>query len=786
MQVIEAGRSQRPGYLPSGELLLLGLCSVAALYLFRISSVQYAVGMWAECLLLLAAPVALLFWVAPRLTEKGVGNGSGAILWLQLGAAASGVLVLVVQLVMLQFGSRDAYEIISLLMMCHVGWYCVVFSKFGSFERVALVVSSALVLFVCFMTNRFDVYAVSLLFAITVLWRLLGAYWDRINNKSLDGESRMLPVNGVAIVSTLLLAGSAGSLVWMFAPSGEIYRGSGFSFFAGGESGFEDEFARSGIGDGNMLTGGANATTAGAVDTDNFIEDDKPSIYDTMSEKFEGPLVKKKRLNRAIALEARAKHMHQVIQSEQAGKSFRTTRMKAKETELSLEERRTNALFFVEGHAPIRFGVDCFQHFDGETWTKTEVEPKQLNVPPIRVVQRWGKPFYSLQRVRKSYLSSRQAHRVKIMRIDTRVLPATPFLSAWHIHRVEVENMFDWNGYGLVQMSGDFIPAHTVIDLVSDVPNYHVLESADTKYSKTADPESLFLQMPDNDTRPCVEAIVSRIVEGIEPGWNQIDAIVNHFRENYVHDVTLVDDGQSDDSVRAFLDNGGGPSYLFATAATQFLRSAGYRTRLASGYVVTADDYDRQAQQSIVTYNNAHFWPEVSLDGSLWIPLEPDPAFAIPSGTQTWWQWASGKFGEGLLLVKRNPVRSAVALLSLVMLTLFRKELLVGIFGLGWRVGVNMLPGSRLKLTRKLIDARFRTAGLARPSFASIRDWFSQVDATAGADFFSLWWKDNFGPANSPRASAREVYLACQQIESQLSFDRIKSFVLNNENRKLL
>jgi len=232
------------------------------------------------------------------------------------------------------------------------------------------------------------------------------------------------------------------------------------------------------------------------------------------------------------------------------------------------------------------------------------------------------------------------------------------------------------------------------------------------------------------------------------------------------------------------LDNGGGPSYLFATVATQFLRTAGYRTRLAQGYVVQSEDYDRKERQSIVGPSNAHFWPEVSLDGTHWIPLEPDPTFDVPYSTQTWWQWMKGKFGEGMALVKRNPLTSTGMLLALAGFGWFRREIHVGILRLGWLACVGLMPARRLKFTRKLIDARFRVAGIPRPSFSSIRNWFSQVDGDAGADFFKLWWRDNFGRARDMPTTGEEVLLACQQIESELSFDRIKSFVRETKGRK--
>ena len=122
----------------------------------------------------------------------------------------------------------------------------------------------------------------------------------------------------------------------------------GLSPFSGGENGSQDKFAISGIGDGDMLTAGDNATTTGAVDSGQFIESDRPTLYDITSERYEGPVMKKRR-NRAVSLSGQSKHMHAAKQSEQAGRTFRTIRDVKDTTEQKLEDRITEALFYVEG-----------------------------------------------------------------------------------------------------------------------------------------------------------------------------------------------------------------------------------------------------------------------------------------------------------------------------------------------------------------------------------------------------------------------------------------------------
>ena len=554
-----------------------------------------------------------------------------------------------------------------------------------------------------------------------------------------------------------------------------------------------------------MLTGGRNATTTGAVESDQFIEDDKPSIYDTMSDMFDGPKKIRKQNNRAVDPRTSAKHLEKVIKSEQSGKSFRTFRERPLPQKLDLKDKITNALFFVEGSVPARFSLDCYHHFDGWDWSKIDLDSEFMPKSTITVRNSMGKPWYRVNNVQREYLSQKRGHRVKIMRLSTDSLPASSLVDRWHIHRVDLPKMFRWNKQGIIRMDGDCIPSHTMIDVVSNVPNYHVLRSvkslqrvdhpgetwtsidiwlgvgsesgsSNDKFSVgDTDPDSPLLQIPENESKTKLGELVKNLTFGHREGWNQVEAIVNHFRNNYKHDPQLVASDEGIDSVKSFLKNGGGPSYLFASTTAQALRSAGYRTRLVSGFLVENDDFDRRANQSIVTKENLHMWPEVCLDGWHWLPVEPTPGFPIPYSHQTMWQIVKSNVIALIKLMVRHPIQT-ILLTGLLSLCLrYRREVTVLGSWLMWMAILLAFPGRRLTATRQMLDVRFWAAGIPRPSFATISDWSFHVNAGADNEFFEYWKFVNFSnrPTNDKR---KEIKLACRKVSEDLSFEKIKQF----------
>ena len=509
--------------------------------------------------------------------------------------------------------------------------------------------------------------------------------------------------------------------------------------------------------------------------------------------------------------------MEKVIQSEQSGRTFRTVR-ETSVKELELENRRANALFFLEGSVPVRLTMDYFWHFDGIDWGKGEFGEwgeGKLFVPSINLDKSKEKPWYNVRSVEREFLTTRRAHRVKIMRLSSNSLPSPAMLLSWHIHRMDLKNMFYFDDQGKIRASGEFLPTHTMIDMVSQVPNYHVLRTiknpqlvnhpnplwewfdtwvgvgsaAGTSVGKF-DPretgtDALEVQIPDNKAKQELEDLVRKVTKDKRVGWNQVEAIVNHFRNNFRYAPSEVVDPECDNSVSWFLENGAGPSYLFATAATQALRSAGYKTRMVRGFLVQQKDYDRVAKQSIVTSDNFHIWPEVCVDGWNWIPVEPTPGFPIPYSHQTLLQWFQAKVSEALAAIWNNPITSLCCLAVAVTLFCLRMFLLVGFAHWFWQLFMLLSPSRRLKLTRQLIDLRFWAAGFARPRFASIGTWYPNVNSEASSDFLKHWYQSNYRStetSNVKNLNQMEITAACRQIASQFTLKNIKKSLTSRGN----
>jgi len=802
MQHAKRKEVHRIEFLPDLDMIFLGVLATLTIQAFRTGAHKFPLAVWIETCVLMALPLIWFWWatLSSKSLNKTAPPKRPNIYQLQAGAFAMVGFCLVAQWISRRCGLGDANEIVALLAVNYAAWFLLVFSKFGNLGRTGFLLACTLVLFVCFSAESTAVFVWAFFFAILALWRMLGNYWNRVNSKALDGQSETLAVNGIALLITMLVVSLTGLVVWSVVPRDSMFLANGFAAFSGGTNGEQNEYAIKGVGDGNMLAAGANATTTGAVESDQFIEDDKPSIYDMVSDTYEGPVKVRKENNRAVALAMQAKHLHNVVQSEQSGKAFRTVRERPTDKKIDLKSKITKALFYVEGSVPARFTMDCFHEFDGWDWSKVTLDAQDHEEPSISLKRLNGKPWYVVDRVADESLSSQRTHRVKIMRLSTETLPASSLAAKWHIHRMNIRDLFCWNEQGIIKMNGSIIPTQTMIDVVSHVPNYHILRSNRSLGSSNqnwnwadglpsfgtaagttsvnpvvtpANPDSPFIQMPENESRQKLKSLIEKVTKGHRAGWNQVEAIVNHFRQNFELDPNLVASDQGDDSVGSFLTQGGGPSYLFASTATQALRSAGYRARLASGFLVQRKDFDRQANQSIVTGENLHMWPEVSLDGSHWIPVEPTPGLPVPYSHQTTWQFVKSTLIGFFKIASRNPIAS-LSLVSLIVLAYkFWSDLTVALSWGVWSIVVTTFPSRRLIATRRLLDIRFRAAGIPRPEFATIFDWFSRVDRKMNNDFFTYWQISNF---SNQVTDGHAVSIACQQISRDLSFPKIKHF----------
>ncbi len=781
ISVSSGQRSDGQLFAPSGGILIAALMAMLTLLFFRLHGAQSKPLLWLEFATFTIFPLAALFALKYRFGAVNVTSISKAWIYaLQAGAAIVCGLVFLWHLMARSYNAGDANEIVALMALQCVAWYLAVFSKVPGFERTSAVLCGALVFFVGCMAERVGVFVFAGLFAVTVLWWLLGQYWRRMSQSTIGGQSQMLKVNGMAIGGTTIILGLVLFLASLIPLTKAGLSFDGFMPFSGGRDGMQDPFARSGIGNGDLITAGLNATTTGAVDSETFIEGHKPSMYDVTSDQYNGPIMKR-RSNRSAAIKGSAKHLHNAKQSEQSGRSFRTMRESGKPSELEMEERITKALFFVEGSTPARFANNTFDHFDGWDWSQQPLSDAEIKMPEIGLRKILGKPMYYLKQTVSDYFTGRRVHRVKMMRLETSALPASSLLNRWHIDRVELLDLFRWNEAGLVRMDGEFIPPHAMIDVESVVPNYHLMRSdrklggASNTDEQQASTTSPYLQMPDNSTDEELGRLVELWTTDVEPGWNQVEAVVKSMRNDFELNPDWQRDDAVEDTVGHFLEQNGGPTYMFATTCTLALRKAGYKTRLTSGFLVQKKDYDWKSRQSVVTSENLHMWPEVSLDGKFWIPVEPTPGYPIPYSEQTAWQWITAKVVMAWNWGLKHPLFSLACIATLVSTVVMRAEIVALLMLFWWWVVKSFWPNRLLKTTRQLIDFRFSLAGNRRPRSSTIGSWYRRVDPDVPARFFDLWNANNFsnGSLSVPKS---DLVSTCQEALKSLTFKKIREF----------
>jgi len=713
--------------VPRARSILAAFVAIVAVYFFRADHSAGSLLLFFETCAFTLLPLIAFFFVGRRFGQDSLVKISESVLFrFQVGAVLIGGLVVVWHVGCRHFGIGSAYEIVALLTIQNVGWYLAVFSKVPGFERTSFVLCGFTAFFVCCVTDQFEIFAIAGAYAFVSLWWLLGQYWNRLDTKTVDGKARSLRLHGGAMSVTTIAVGGVVCIAAAIPFSQNRVSLSGFMPFSGGENGYDDLFALSGIGDGNMLAAGNNATTTGAVDSDQVIEGHKKSLYDAVSEQYNGPVIKPQGRRKAISLSSIAKHLHAAKQSEQSGKTFRTIRNSDKEIERDYEDRITEALFFVEGSAPARFVTNAYDHFDGWDWSRKGAATTSHAPPNFSIDKSSGTDVFCADQPQAAYLTDTRWHCVKIMRLKSDVIPAPAFLHRWRIPQVNRDDMFRWNEAGLLCLDSESIPAQTMIFLQSSVPNYHLLRQIDEQPKLLKAP--CFLQVPQDATQTKIQTSVAKWTVDAAPGWEQVEAIVGHMRADFELKPLWEVNRETDNSVGEFLQQGGGPSYMFATTCAMALRSAGFETRLVNGFLVRESDYDSRANQSIVTSGNLHTWPEVCLDGKFWIPVEPTPGCPIPYNTQTAWQWLTTQASAAVVWIVSHPVTTAISILSVWLCVVFRASWVTALLFLWWTLVRYFWPQGLLKATRQLIDLRFWFAGDRRPTSATVPAWYGRVE----------------------------------------------------------
>lgn len=607
--------------------------------------------------------------------------------------------------------------------------------------RVSVAISGFLMVFTAAIADHPWVVVTAIVYVIAAVWWWMGEYWNRTApgmRASVSKPLRWWRIGAIVSVLGLFLAANA------FAPSQAWRTLDGFMPTSGGNQG-GDPNARRGVGAGDLLVGARDqAQTFGAVDTDVFLESDQPTLYDMFNDQYGEPK-KPKRMQRAVALSGEiVQQNHQrLATSTEAGDSFSTDREASRKQKLE-EPPNGDDVLQVSGATPLHLVVEHFDTFDGITWTRSKTLEQDTSSsrsselagssgegstkdaprkrPTVSLQWRFGEPWLrSSTFADADWLVSGRQHAIRVFRFSTARLPLPPHPQAWHVDRVDRSDLFTHlEDDHVVFADREAIPPLTVIEFASSGHRPRAL-LAESWGDGLTDP-------PSGDESFEGEQAVAKLAQsmaGSAPrGWRQIRTWVDGLRGW----GRLAPAGEIDSSKQTplsqFLETGEGPDYLFATTAALGLRALGYESRVASGFYVRPERFDRKLGYTRVLPDDLHFWCEVRAASGMWIPLEPSPGYAESAEIFTFWdRVAAGveDLGRWLML---HVIEVVVLLLVIAGIGWKRVPLADGVIRL---IGFGQILWSRsgpASCVIRLLERRAVLAGSRRPCHVPLRRWY--------------------------------------------------------------
>lgn len=744
------GRSTDPGHEPAPKsavrpiqdnrfecgTLLLATVATLTLFVARLESAR------SIALLFVSVAASILVpWSVWSLIRKGRLWGRRFLEYAPVVIAAWTLWPPVAEVLGRLTGFGEASEVLMLTTLQNAALIVAAYSHIRRCQQLACLISSFLTLYVLVISSQPLVFLLAGIFGVMTLWWLMVRYWERVSNTYASSRSdRCLPVR------SSVLAGIVAALILFAAvlgtTGGSTYVLGGFMPTSGGNA-WDDEYARSGVGDGDaMVAAQEDAMSFGPVESDLFLESDMPSLYDMFNEAYGEPLPPPKKREQAKGLSpGNLKETEQrIARTQRSGREFSAVRRKVGRKEGTLEDRDAPALLHVVGRVPVHLALDRFDTFDGRTWTHSGAETRY---PRLTLQTYDAKPWIQVQPPADFAIQGgTETHGIKLINLKTKRIPSPPQLSAIHIDEIDLVHFFGWSTDGVVEMpQRDQIPQLTVLYTKSSAVNLTPLRRSDfTSRFPQVRPEApgkqrsvvnddahtirRHLAMPPGDSG--VMELGTEWTSGIPRGWRQVEAVVSRLRTEFTHDPEATAPADCPDVVQYFLQARRGPDYLFATTAAVMLRSLGYPARLVSGFYADPQDYDRAGGQTLVSSDDVHTWAEVGVGGTHWVAIEPTPGYEPPPETLTWRQQLALLWSNALAWTSQHSVTLAV--IGVVLAGLWYKRLVWcdWVFMLTfWIAGLGD-PVRRIRSTLRLLECRAWMAGSPRPATATVRQWYCE------------------------------------------------------------
>lgn len=512
-------------------------------------------------------------------------------------------------------------ELVLLMGFRNVVLALAVFAHVPSCQRTGNALSTFLVIFASALAGDLRLQAFVVGFAVLGIWWLMGSYWETLRGRLAAESEQGLPRRWAIVIPIILLIG----LTALPVAGTQVRALRGFMPSSGGTDWYSEN-ARSGVGDGNALVAGTqNIQSFAPIDEAPFVSSHEPSLYDLFDDSYNEP-VNNQQQDRAISIApdlASRQKEHHLAQSQQAGKEFSTLRRLGEKPQRKVGDRRSDALLHVRGRVPLHLKLQTFHQYDGVDW---QSEPLWGRESPLTMIDLHGRPWLRLPIApSEDIFGLPELHALKIIRLDSPVIPAQPQLLGVHIDQLDRLDFYGWVQPGLVRLERDKLPSLTTLHVQSRVIDRSRLDHPNVIFSGR--PE-VYQQLPDGPESDRIRALAREWTAGLPRGWQQIAAIEQRLRTGYVHDPAARPTADCRQTAADFLFNTRrGPDYQFATAAVCLLRSLNYSARLASGFYVSPDRYETRTRMSSVLPEDVHVWVEVYAGRDVWVTLEPTPGY---------------------------------------------------------------------------------------------------------------------------------------------------------------
>jgi hypothetical protein len=607
------------------------------------------------------------------------------------------------------FGAPVAFEMSALTAVGAVSLAIALAATTHRTRSLSLILSGFLVLFSAAISDSSYAAVLPIIWMLGCIWHLIANNWERLDLATPDSMERSWSLRPSILVMTavLLIAG-------VYAAKDQFVESTRLSMGlmpTSGGSEWPDPAARSGVGTGDAaIAAKDHAESFGAVDSDIFLESTESSLFDMANDMFGEPKKKNKWERRQAMANEKMITMHdQASKSEKGGATFSTERMPPKKHR-HFKNKTDASVVQWDGPTGIRLAMHRYDAFDGRDWTQS-AEPK--NEQLTQVIINDASWFFDpdMREVMRDSQGDISVGLVKVIRLDSQRIPVPMSTAGIHVKEVDRRDFFGIAEDGSYYMPGrEKVPTLTVVHATS----VSLTEDEIRATLQTGTPN---LNNPlENES---LDELVLNWTAGIENPYDQLQAIVQHLRTEFIFDR---DDQSTATSLGEFLQLRRGGNHLFATAAALMARRIGLSSRLATGFYVRPDSFDLAAGHASVLPRDVHVWAEVKLEDGRWFEIEPTPGYKGPH-YQPSWRLLAQRFAAA------HWPAMAIGTLSFTLAFLTRAHWIDWLLTLVWSLTRWLRPRRRIGLAIRIIEARARMAGCRRPAGKSQRAWLEQITA---------------------------------------------------------